>query len=244
MQELHAPCVVVGCGKKHRAKGYCGSHYAQFLRGITPSEPIAERDRQPPKFCKVSGCERGYKAKGYCKSHYRMFLRGLEQTKPIDTYDTNPPEHCTADDCTRPVHSKKLCSMHYVRVRKSWKVKDARPNSDVVPCSVSGCDGRQYAKALCYEHYRHIAKLKQYGITEAEYDGFFMQQNGLCALCLQPETATHRVSGNVLSLAIDHCHNTGKVRGLLCKHCNQAIGLLKHSTEILNRAVAYLAATA
>ena len=75
----------------------------------------------------------------------------------------------------------------------------------------------------------------KYGITQAQYDAMFLEQRGLCAVCRQHET-TARWS----SLCVDHCHETGKVRGLLCNRCNRAIGLMRDSGDLLQTAAAYI----
>ena len=59
-----------------------------------------------------------------------------------------------------------------------------------------------------------------FGITKVEYNELLEKQKGVCALC--PATD----SGDGRPLFVDHCHETGRVRGLLCKQCNTAIGLL------------------
>lgn len=64
-------------------------------------------------------------------------------------------------------------------------------------------------------------------------------QGGVCAICGKPETSTHK-SGTMKSLAVDHCHATGKVRGLLCSACNHGIGHLKDSKEIMRAAIKYI----
>jgi hypothetical protein len=78
-----------------------------------------------------------------------------------------------------------------------------------------------------------LSKLKRYGITEADYNQMFVNQNGTCAICKQ-------LQNNGENLYIDHCHITGKVRGLLCNNCNLAIGLLKDNTNIILEAAKYL----
>lgn len=72
----------------------------------------------------------------------------------------------------------------------------------------------------------------KYGVSPEEYQSMLDEQNGVCAVCFKPE---HR-----RGLSVDHCHKTGKVRGLLCSTCNMAIGLLKDDTKIFNRVVEYL----
>jgi len=74
----------------------------------------------------------------------------------------------------------------------------------------------------------------RYNLTVEEYNQLLLKQNSVCALCLNPE----QISGTVL--CVDHCHSTGKVRGLLCRMCNSALGKFKDDKDILKRAVEYL----
>ena len=80
--------------------------------------------------------------------------------------------------------------------------------------------------------------LRQYGLSIEEWEIIFDKQNGVCAICNLPETVIDK--GTKRRLAVDHCHSTGKVRGLLCTKCNRAIGLLNDNPEILDKASAYL----
>ncbi len=77
-----------------------------------------------------------------------------------------------------------------------------------------------------------------YGITPARVDEMFMEQGGVCAICRLP--AEMLPSGKRKRLNIDHCHLTGKVRGLLCSKCNKGIGQLNDDPDLLRKAVAYL----
>ena len=85
---------------------------------------------------------------------------------------------------------------------------------------------------------RHKERQRKFGITREEYEQFFKDQNGVCAICKKPETATRRET--VKALAVDHCHKTGRVRGLLCSDCNTGIGKLKDDPEIIRMAAKYL----
>lgn len=78
-----------------------------------------------------------------------------------------------------------------------------------------------------------------YGITEAEYQALHDAQGGVCAICGQPETRRTR-GPHLRRLAVDHDHQTGKVRGLLCGDCNRGLGYFRDHPEILRQAVAYL----
>ena len=75
---------------------------------------------------------------------------------------------------------------------------------------------------------------KRYGITCDQYDDMVVAQNGLCAICGK-EPDGHRPQ-----LFVDHNHETGEVRGLLCNKCNTALGGFQDSLELLRKAVDYL----
>lgn len=77
---------------------------------------------------------------------------------------------------------------------------------------------------------------RKYGITIEEYEVMLAKQNGKCAICGQ-------VAGKK-NLAVDHCHDTLKIRGILCENCNRGIGMFKHETKRLESAISYLAETA
>ena len=73
--------------------------------------------------------------------------------------------------------------------------------------------------------------LKQrYGITLEEWNTMLIETNGLCGICLNP----------MRNPQLDHCHQTGKVRGLLCPSCNRGIGQFSDNPEILESAIRYL----
>jgi hypothetical protein len=70
---------------------------------------------------------------------------------------------------------------------------------------------------------------RKYGITEAERDEMIASQMGVCPICLSAPAAH-----------VDHCHTTGRVRGVLCFNCNSALGKLRDDTDAMRRATAYL----
>lgn len=65
-------------------------------------------------------------------------------------------------------------------------------------------------------------------------------QGHVCAICSLPESKNHSRSGKILPLSVDHCHQTNKVRGLLCSQCNLMLGLANDNIEKLLSAVSYL----
>ena len=106
---------------------------------------------------------------------------------------------------------------------------------------------REYENASFHKHKHkrpHVyeedkdRKLKRaYGIGYAEYLTMLEVQNGCCAICGTDDF------GNRKAFHVDHCHDTGKVRGLLCGNCNSGIGNLRDDIGLLQRAIAYLEST-
>lgn len=78
----------------------------------------------------------------------------------------------------------------------------------------------------------------KYGITPAQFKILMCAQNFGCAICGKPETKN--INGKVVELAVDHDHETKRVRGLLCSNCNIALGSFLESKEILKKAILYL----
>lgn len=82
-------------------------------------------------------------------------------------------------------------------------------------------------------HGRHIEET--YGITSEQYQALYRAQGGVCFICRRAKGTARR------KLAVDHCHITGEVRGLLCKPCNRdVLGHLRDDPEALKRAIDYL----
>lgn len=79
------------------------------------------------------------------------------------------------------------------------------------------------------------AQLKRnYGITLDKYDEILDRQHGRCAICKQLETSDKQY------LSVDHNHETGAIRGLLCHNCNVGLGKFKDNQEYLTSAIWYL----
>jgi Autographiviridae endonuclease VII len=74
---------------------------------------------------------------------------------------------------------------------------------------------------------------KTYGLTLEAYEGLLETQGGGCAVC-------GATSSGKRSLSVDHCHETGAVRGILCGNCNAGLGKFKDSIEMLETAIGYL----
>jgi hypothetical protein len=84
--------------------------------------------------------------------------------------------------------------------------------------------------------YRSKWLMKNYGIKAADYDRMLLEQGGLCKICKSSDHKSKRVE----HFAVDHDHETGQVRGLLCHSCNRGIGYLQDRLEIVEAAAKYL----
>jgi hypothetical protein len=108
----------------------------------------------------------------------------------------------------------KKCKQAEDRVRKRGPRKKPRSPNDKV-------------------HARRCNLWRNYKITLEQYDELFQAQQGVCAICYRPEDPRY-------TLAVDHDHDTEKVRSLLCRKCNTGIGALGDSPQLLHAAADYL----
>lgn len=88
------------------------------------------------------------------------------------------------------------------------------------------------------DSYRATDIKKRFGITLDDYKRMRDEQGNVCAICGKPETVKR--NGKDRWLAVDHCHTTNKIRGLLCGKCNPMIGYSQDDPTILDKAAAYL----
>jgi len=104
--------------------------------------------------------------------------------------------------------------------------------------SCKKCVKDKYSTKEARERSVEYHLIKTYGMTKQEYDEMLEVQEGSCLLCNKKSYKTS--SGKVRSLSVDHCHETGKVRGLLCQNCNVGLGNFKDDITLLGRAIDYL----
>jgi hypothetical protein len=221
-----------------------------------------------PTKCSVFHCNNPSFSKDLCQKHYKRQLRhgSIEQTRPDDwgarekhpaykawcglrRYHRLDMEPTWVDDFWAFAHSipkKPSDEARAFRIDKArpWSVdnfywKESKVSSEYKQ------DRAEYmrrwmskARVVNKDYFKSADLKKLYGITIEWYKAQHDVQNGLCAICSKPETA--KIRGNTLSLAVDHCHDTGDVRELLCRACNNAIGALNHSPATLRKAADYL----
>ena len=97
---------------------------------------------------------------------------------------------------------------------------------------------RRHSSSITRRSERRSMLKKNYGLTLEEYDQMFEQQQGVCAICHTRETARNQYGPQHLS--VDHDHDTGEIRGLLCDQCNKGIGCFTDSPILLAEAIRYL----
>jgi len=99
-------------------------------------------------------------------------------------------------------------------------------------------DPEGYRAKQARRSYRYTLRIK-FGISLEDYEAKLAQQNGVCAICGQPETSVSK-TGAIKALPVDHDHRTGKLRGLLCDACNKGLGAFGDDVNRLRAAIAYL----
>lgn len=81
---------------------------------------------------------------------------------------------------------------------------------------------------------------REFNMTLEDYNKILIVQNYICALCKKHNAKISKVTGKPANLAVDHCHKTGRIRGLLCVTCNILLGMTRDSRYILENALVYL----
>jgi hypothetical protein len=116
------------------------------------------------------------------------------------------------------------------------------------PCKKCGtvfqpqAPSHHYCSSACANEGRTDAYLmRQYGIDYNEYNRMLNEQDHKCGIC--GDEGFTMAKHHELKLVVDHDHETGRVRGLLCHNCNRALGLLKDNTESLTKAINWISET-
>ena len=157
---------------------------------------------------------------------------------------------CKVPKCSKKIVAKDLCQFHYDRLRRYGDVI-TRPTFLNCPKCESPFKVARTGKlpVYCPDCLKEIYRIKQrsekrqksllanYGITLEQYAELHKKQNGLCKICNQRTQGRGAAKNN---LAVDHDHETGKIRGLLCSHCNTGLGLFRDNPELLKIAINYL----
>ncbi|WP_084206625.1 endonuclease VII domain-containing protein [Segniliparus rugosus] len=89
-------------------------------------------------------------------------------------------------------------------------------------------------RSLRADHNKHLKK--KYGLTIEQYEEMVAVRGNKCDICGRTPIEV----GDSRRLSVDHCHKTGRIRGLLCRWCNTAIGQLQDSVQVMENAIKYM----
>jgi hypothetical protein len=242
--------------------GLCAPCYYREKRNGTPDYV---KVRKP---CSMSGCEALSVAQGLCSKHYKRLQRrgdpdaerygpeGPARGHPLyDTYRWirrySRRHMCeqwadnfwafVRDVGDRPTAKHTLRRHDATRNYEPGNVYWREPRTDILLTDRAAF--AEYQRLYRVREPRRVkaAELKKrFGMSLAEFERMHAAQDGLCAICRKPETARRRDGGGARGLAVDHCHTSGKVRGLLCTGCNAVLGQAKDNIETLEAAIRYL----
>jgi hypothetical protein len=245
-------CGVEECDREAKAFGYCNKHY-QRLKKYGDPNVVSRKDR--PKVCTVEGCGRKHNGRGFCDTHRRRFLQYGTPTPEGIKFPAGQGEFLS-DGIT------KTCSTCYIeKPVVEFSRQSIRPDGLNITCKIclKARHDVRYKDPVKRQRMRDSGarwrernpdadadkRLRRvYGITLAEYNELFEAQGGVCALCKKGESTKRMKKGEGRErLAVDHCHDTGRVRGLLCFKCNTAIGSLGDTEEDAQRVVDYLSSS-
>lgn len=139
---------------------------------------------------------------------------------------------CSFVSCENLIKSKGLCRAHYQQKLRGSDLSPLRKKyarGAGSQCSLDSCSAEAFLNGYCKKHYMID---KRYSIHPSWYEDKIIEQNGACAICKK----------NSNSLHVDHDHESGMVRALLCGSCNRGLGLFHDDSDILINAYNYIRA--
>lgn len=217
-----ARCSVDECGGWAAKGGLCDRHYRRNL------------DHGDTNKVRREGQHREYKNWWWLKAHgklcdewcdFEAFVRGIGERPSgrhwLDREDAAQPFSPTNFFWREP----RLAEEH------SFQTTEER---------------RAYQQAVARENPgQYIGQsLKAYGLTTDDYHEMLVAQGGVCGGCGHPETEAYWKTGQVKLLVVDHHHENGAIRGLLCASCNKAVGFAGDDSARLRKLADYLDRTA
>lgn len=246
---MKATCSEPLCGREVRSREMCGSHYETWRksnRDKVGRAPVKARWDNPDgtrMACMRPGCEKPIDTQGMCKQHYQNMhyesTRGatkLRKNRKLTDYDGNKSERfCTFEGCGKVEFNPGLCAGHYTQKLRGLPMT---PLNGTTPCPVPRCHDVFYTlktrTGMCK---RHSALSSKYSIPKSRLIELFTDPKCGNPGCDETE-----------KLYVDHdhscCERDGScgecVRGLLCRSCNTALGLVKDSPNRLLGLLKYL----
>jgi calcineurin-like phosphoesterase len=144
---------------------------------------------------------------------------------------------CLAENCDKIAYGKGYCRPHWHRLRTYGRLEKIR-GLIKGNCTIEGCTNSIKGLGFCKNHY---FQFKKYGIHPNDYLNKLKEQNYVCAICGEAESSLFwNNPDKIKKLAVDHSHETGKVRGLLCWRCNSILGRVNEDVDLINKMIDYL----
>lgn len=218
-------CFATNCNHVSIAQGLCGKHYARLRRhghvAQTRASDWGSREKHPAykTWCNLRRYHH-LDAKPEWLGDFWVFVSEIPE-KP----QGNSRAH-------RPDPAKPWGPDNFY-----WKQRRT-PDANTTEHRDYMRIWQQKRRAADPDYERNASLKKYYGVDLDWYRDKLAEQNGVCAICHQPETL--KIKGRVVKLAVDHCHETGVTRGLLCSKCNRGLGLLRHDPDLLLKACEYV----
>lgn len=192
------------------------------------------------------------KTKSFLQSHCINCMKSASAMYKLRPIVLPDEKHCPRCESTKPRSDFYIdkgrkdgiagfCKPCQNASQREWRLRNLTSNRESQAKYRASENGREKRSQYSRDFYlskdgkaiQRSRKLeREYGITAAAYQARLAEQNGQCAICKT------RTDGETLS--VDHCHTTRKVRGLLCRKCNSAIGLLGDNPVLLKAAFEYL----
>lgn len=246
--ERAGPCSFSECSKKAHRRGVCITHYRQVRLAANP-------------LCSVPNCgerARSSSAK-YCDRHYfRSRTHGVttnQRNADWGAREKHPlyqswhwhrrtkvgvvPEWQDFWAFVAGVGGRKVDG---ATLRRREVDKPLGPSNFFWKESHCSKDKARYARRMRRRDPRaekNRELKRRFGITVDDFDGMLNAQGGVCAICGGTNRAVH-ADGAPRHMAVDHCHKTNRVRGVLCDACNRGLGFFRDDPELLWKASEYL----
>ena len=233
------------------AKGLCRACYGR-LRNNGTCEKVRKRNT-----CKIDGCDKFVVTKGLCDAHRKRLARygttdslrpddwGEREKHPLYVYWNDTKRRNTLNICDEWVNdfwsfvntvSPRPSKNHYIRAvdldcelgDRNWQWVEGITDAN-----------RQIANR---EKSRNSEK-SRVRASSSERASMLEKADGKCEICGTEDNGNDCPTTGVVkkkSLCVDHCHETGKLRGILCRSCNVAIGHFKDDVSLLKQAIVYL----
>lgn len=212
-------CTVEGCNKKVKGHELCANHY-QLWRRNGKAEKLKREKRNHPFYALWFERKQGdYLCEEWLD--FTTFVRDISP-KPEGDY------FLLRIDGTKPFGPNNFRWQEHLKRKEGESKKDwwARKRAARIAANPSMDRARNYKK--------------YFGITIEAYEQKLKQQNYVCAICCQPEISVDPRTSSIRRLAIDHCHNSNKIRDLLCYRCNSTLGKIEDNVELLQKMIDYL----